>query len=145
MKKHQQRAFVRQTTMMNHFYKACQWLELDCNTYYVREFHKKVGEIAGTESVYDVRCLKKLLKEHYEEHIFFTDEPGIDIIICFKNMADFIINRNTKRKKGNIKDETERIIAAAANLIKAEIKEKNYDMNVYPSSTKSGQLNWMII
>ena len=56
--------------MMNHFYKVCELLELDCNTYYVREFHQKVGEIAGTDSVYDVRYLKKRLKEHYQEHIF---------------------------------------------------------------------------
>ena len=108
--------------MMNHFYKAFEWIELDCNTLCTR-IPQKVVEIAGTERVYDVRYLKKMLKVHYQEHIFFTDEPDKDSIICFKNMADFIINQKYKEKKGNIKDETERIIAAAANLIKAEIRE----------------------
>ena len=108
--------------MMTHFYKACQWLELDCNTYYLREFHNNVGEIAGKQSVYDVRYLKKLLKEHYQEHIYYTDEPCKDSIICYKNMADFIINQKYKENQGNIKDETDRIMAAAANLIKAEKK-----------------------
>lgn len=66
--------------------------------------------------------LKKLLKDHYNSNIFFTEEPGKESIICFKNMADFIINQKYKEKKEDI-EEAKRILSAAANLIKAEIRE----------------------
>ena len=58
-------------------------------------------------------------------------------------MADYIINEKYKDKKDNVQDETERIIKAAANLIKAEIKEQNYDSDVYPTANDIKHLNWI--
>ena len=51
-------------------------------------------------------------------------------------MVDYIINEKYKDKKDNVQDETEIIIKAAANLIKAYIKEQNYESDVYPPNYK---------
>ena len=42
-------------------------------------------------------------------------------------MANFIINHKYREKKDDIKEERARIIEAATNLIKPEIREKAYD------------------
>ena len=57
---------------------------------------------------------------------------GSSTLICFKDMANFIINKRFKGKKNDIEDKSLRIIKAAATLIKAEIRETNYDSDYYP-------------
>lgn len=85
--------------------------------------------------VYDKRYLKKLLKDKYKSHIFFSCAvKGVDTLICFIDMANYIINKKFKEKENDIENESKRIIKAAANLIKAENREKDYRTDVYPTS-----------
>ena len=90
-------------TMMELFYKACDWLESEYSTHTLREFHTKLTDIAAAyDDVYDIKYLNKLLIRHYGDHIFFTECPGRETVICFKYMADYIVNHKHKEKRRRI-------------------------------------------
>ena len=69
--------------------------------------------------------LKKLLKDRYGCHISFSEESGKETLIYFLDMENFILNTKFKEKAQDIKEESERNIKTAANLIKAEIRERS--------------------
>ena len=60
---------------------------------------KQMTNFADNENVYDVRWIRQLLTEHYPQHISFIENAGQETIICFKDMASFIINIKYKEKK----------------------------------------------
>ena len=72
---------------------------------------------ASDESkVYSVQSLKQKLSDH----IFFGEHKGQRDIVCLRDMASFIINSKWyKDHKENVCEESERIILAAAKLIRA--------------------------
>ena len=119
--------------LMDFFQNACEWLEAEAEVITMRKFRDKVIECAGREDVYDTRYMKTLLKDKYGGHIFFLNKVGSDTLIYFYDMANFIINQKFKERKESVEDESVRIIQAAANLIKAEIREKEYDTSMYPT------------
>ena len=43
--------------------------------------------------------LKVKLRRYYSEHIFFAEEPGRNNLICFKDIASFILGKFKKLKK----------------------------------------------
>ena len=50
-------------------------------------------------------------------------------------MVKYIINKKWySEKKVNIEDEAERIVITAAKIIRAEIRDKEYDSDSYPSN-----------
>ena len=124
------------------FKTACEWLESEVSIHTMKEFRMKLTEISGDIDMYDPRYLKRLLQEHYGDHVFFSEEVGKTDLIYFRKMADFIINEKYKEKKIDIEEESKRIIQAAANLIKADIREKGYDMSFYPTSNQIKE-NWI--
>ena len=85
-------------------------------------------------AVYSIKRLKQKLQEHYE-FIFFAEIEGQGNVVCFRNMANFIINAKWySDKKDDIQAEAERIVIAAAKIIRAEIREREYDSKSYPTS-----------
>ena len=67
--------------------------------------------------------------------VFFAEFEGRENVVCFRNMAKYIINDKWYTgKKENIEDEAERIVVTAAKIIKAAIREKEYDVNSYPTN-----------
>ena len=119
---------------MDSFLKAYEWLETEASIHTMSEFKTKVQEVSADDETYDSRYLKKLLKDHYGAHISFSDEPGRDTLIYFVDMANFIINKKFRERKEDILEESERIIRTAANLIRADIREKGYNTESYPTS-----------
>ena len=123
--------------MLQWFEMLCQWLESEAGAelYTLSELHAKMVEFSDDESeVYTIKRLKQKLQEHYKEFIFFSDIEGRSNVLCFRNMAKFIINEKWySEKKADIDDEAERVVIAAAKIIKAEIREKNYDLKSYPT------------
>ena len=74
-------------------------------------------DINGNDSYLSV-YLKKKLKERYNDHVYFSELSGQADIICFREMANYIIKKKKKQ------DETKAdITKAAAKIIRAEIKE----------------------
>ena len=56
-------------------------------------------------------------------------------VVCFRDMASLIINDKWyEAKRDNIQDESERIVLAAAKIIKAQIRELSYSMGFHPSN-----------
>jgi len=68
--------------------------------------------------------LKQKLQEHYQEHIFFANVQGRENVICFKNMAKFIINEKWQSFRNSAEDKVEWIVSTAAKIICNEIREK---------------------
>ena len=122
------------TTMLDVFYRTCEWLEnvADSDLYTINEFLVKMRELNNGEDVtYSVRTVKKKLQEYYENHICFSELPGRADVICFKDTASYIINE-MKRKSIESKDD---IIIAAAKIMKAEIRDMPANIGEYPSAT----------
>ena len=123
--------------MLHWFKKLCEWLESnpDAELYTLTELHAKMVEISDGGEVYSLKRLKQKLHEHYEHFIFFAEVEGRGNVLCFKNMANSIINDKwySERKKDTEK-EIERIVIAAAQIIREAIRESNYDLNSYPTT-----------
>lgn len=117
------------------FEKACNWLEEEVEIISISQFEGKLKDIAQREEVYDRRYLKKLLKDKYGDHILFSGKSGLETLIYFHDMANFIINKKFGENKDTIEDKASRIINAAANLIKSDIRNKQYDTTHYPTTT----------
>ena len=78
---------------ISEFDRVCNWLEEDgdCELYTIKEKHQKMTELAGHSLVYSEKGLKEKLKTHYKEQVYFTELPGRADIVCFKDMASFVI------------------------------------------------------
>ena len=114
-----------------------QWLEseADAESYTLTELHNKMKEISDNSEVYTVKRLKQKLQEHYKEFIFFAEVEGRGNVVCFKDMVKYIINEKWySEKKANIEDEAERIVITAAKIIRAEIRDKEYNSDSYPTN-----------
>jgi len=80
---------------MSHWFEMlCEWLELvaDSEPYTISELHSKMAELAGNSEIYSAKWLKQKLHKHYKEFIFFAEVEGHSNVVCFRNMAKYIIN-----------------------------------------------------
>ena len=82
--------------------------------------------------------------------VFFAEVEGRENVVCFKNMAKYLINDKWYvGKRDDIEDEAERIVVTAAKIVRAAIREKQYNINSYPTNedvknTCIGQgINWI--
>jgi len=122
--------------MLQWFKMLCQWLESEvgAESYILTELHNKMKEISDNSEVYTVKRLKQKLQEHYKEFIFFAEVEGHGNVVCFKNMTQCIINENWySEKKAKIEDEAEHIVTTTAKIIRAEIRDKEYNSDSYPT------------
>ena len=79
--------------------------------YTLAELHTKMTEFSGDSEVYTIKRLKQKLQEHYKEFIFFAEVDGRSNIVCFRNMAKYIINDKWySEKRQDIDDEAKRIV-----------------------------------
>ena len=109
----------------------CEWLEKDgnCELYTLQELFTKMEELnSENASTYSKKSLQSKLKGKYRDHIYFTNLPGRSNIVCFRDMASYILCEQ-KRKTGETE---ESIITAAAKLIKAELRDLDKMNKVYP-------------
>lgn len=118
------------TSMMEAYEKVCNWLEneTDCELYTLKEVHEKMSTFSDGDEVYTIKTLKNKLQETYKNHIYFSQLPGRENVICFRDMADRIIfeMKKTQQTKSDI-------ILAAAKIIKADIQEIMKNTEYYPS------------
>ena len=89
---------------------------------------------SGNDNVYSIKWLKTLLIKKYGDHLCFAGQDGKADLICFRDMASYIINDKWyTEKKNNIKDETNRLIVAVAKLIMSDIRQSKYVTETYPT------------
>ena len=79
--------------------------------------------------------MKQKLHKHYKEFIFFAEVEGCSNVVCFRNMAKYIINEKWyAEKRADVDDEAERIVITAAKIIRNEIRDQDYNFDCYPTS-----------
>ena len=123
--------------MRQWFDALCNWLESegDADLYTLSELQAKMVEFSGGADVYSIKRLKQKLEDRYKEFIFFAEIEGRSNVVCFRNMASYIINEKWySEKKDDIQDEANRIVTAAAKIIKSAIRESKYDPKKYPTN-----------
>ena len=76
--------------------------------------------------------VKKNLKDRYSDHLYFAEINGRKNVLCFKNMANYIIN-GTKKTQIDVADEAKRIVITGAKLIREEIRNIKLSLDSYPN------------
>ena len=56
--------------------------------------------------------------EYFGDHIFFTELPGRPNLVCFEDMASFLLNKLREMKKQTSID----IVTTAAKIIKSDLR-----------------------
>ena len=137
-------------SMHETFMKLCQWLEKESESelFTLDELHEEMQSISPRNgSMYSIKRLKQKLQDHYKELLFFAEFKGRKNVVCFRNMASFIINEKWyKERSSNVTDEVNRIVSAAAKLVREEIREMTFDNTFYPLPSElkvSGNLDWL--
>lgn len=120
--------------MQTNFILLCEWLESNAcaEIYSLQELYEIMQETAGSSIVYSIKRLQQKLKDRYGEFIYFSSLCGKANVVCFRNMANFLINSTWYLdRQCKIEDETERIVKTASNLIRSEIRVTLYEYDVY--------------
>ena len=74
-----------------------------------------------SNEAHSTKLLTKKLKARYSDHLCFAEINSRKNVLCFKNMANCIINRNSMKKTNiNLDDE------AVAKVIREEIRNLNF-------------------
>lgn len=95
---------------------------------------KKFEEFCDTKESYVRRWLKEKLQRHFGEKISITGLPGKDSIITLTDTMQTILTEQfyTKRCE-TIGQEKLRIVKAAAEIIREDVKRQVYNLEKYPS------------
>ena len=105
------------------FEKARIAMENDMELYTVSEFHKLMSEI-GKESeteVYSVRMTHSKLKDRYSDALTLVTSQGRSNIILLDKVKIILCDNWYPQKKNNMKEESERVVKAAAQLTKKRV------------------------
>lgn len=118
------------SNMFESFEQVCDWLECsgDSEIYSIGELHNKMSD--GNKNVYSMKWFREKLKEKYKDHIYFVQSVGCKgELVCFRRMTDYIL-RKLKEEGAESK---EKVIKAAAKIIKEEIRGMSLNKDQYPS------------
>lgn len=118
-----------------HFDAVCEWLETEAEVYSLSEIHRKMIELAGlNDDVYSKSWLETKLIAKYGEHIVFVKAAGKSSVVCFKGMAEFLVNDKWfVNRKLDTDDEAKRIILTASKLILDNIRSAKFNCEQYPT------------
>lgn len=87
-----------------------------------------------TDYIPDDRTIIKKLNDKFEGRIFITPQPGKSSIVTLKDSADHIlIDSWYHQKNDDQQSEQLRVVKAAADIIREDIRTKSYDKDSYPS------------
>ena len=116
----------------------CEWLESSCEkevfTLEELQSHIMMETRCEADCLYSSKRLKAKLIDRYGDHIFFGKVRGRKNVICFKEMCSYIVSDKWYSERNSYdKDDSDRIVKAAAKLIAAEILDIESNMEVYPS------------
>ena len=82
------------------FEKTCHWLEseADSELYTIADIFMKMPEFNGSEEIIcSEKTIKRKLQDRYGDHLSFAELPGKLNVICFRNMASYIIDQMRKK------------------------------------------------
>ena len=100
----------------------------------VDELVEQMKALSGDDDrAYSSKYMKQKLLERYGDNLFFADVFGRKNVVCLRNMAQRLINDKWYAdRETDVAKESRRIVEAVAKLIKASIREAEFDMDVYP-------------
>ena len=128
------------------FDKVCEWLEVnDCEFLTLQDVVNKAQTLVpNNDEVYSEKWIKQKLIQRYGDHIQFNEVRGRHNVICWKEMASYVVNEKWRENEGN---RSEHIVVTAAKLLRATICEASYDTDSYPQCTAMEDTheakNWM--
>jgi hypothetical protein len=123
------------------FEMLCNKLEQECENdiYTLSDLHTMMMEMMKNDGIdlrdaYSKDYFKQLLQERYESHIYFASQSGRADVVGLTKFCDFLLHdKYTSDKLAGACSESERIVLRAAELIKAEIRETDYNREYYPT------------
>jgi hypothetical protein len=120
------------------FEQLCAWLEssAELDMYSLDELRNHtIAAGNSSEEVYSEKQLQRLLEKHYgKDRVFISWQAGRRNIVCFRDMASFTVHKQWEEaRSSDISNENLRTMETAAKLIRAELKEQTYDMDLYLS------------
>ena len=124
------------------FDELCSWLDVtDDELLTLSELTEKSKELVGaSKPVYSEKWLQKKLEERYGDHFFIAKKCGRSNVICWRAMASYVANDKWyQERKQDVAEDSERIVIAAAKLLKNAIRDSNYDSSCYPTIDKIGK------
>jgi hypothetical protein len=119
------------------FNTLCEWMESETELYSVSELREKMVVICGEERTYTSKWLKNRIKDRYKEHVHFAEINGKPNVVCFKDVANYLLNDKWyNSRKESMEDEAERIVLTAAKIIQDNIRSKTYQIENYPEECR---------
>ena len=117
--------------MAENFRRVCRWFESEMVPVTTSELHAKMAELANSEEIYSMTHLKRRLEERYRDDIIISQTEGKPNLVCFKDVARFIIEKSkTENEDAN---EGEVILKTTVKLIKEKIVNQRFNTEDYPS------------
>lgn len=121
--------------MAQNFEKLCDFFENEMVPMTTSEMHSKMIDLSdSSEEVYSLKQMKRKLEFRYGTSIIIVENDGKPNVVCFKDAANFIIEKSNKEKDKTDSSECEVIVKTAAKLIKAEIRANKFNTEHYPSN-----------
>ena len=101
----------------------CLWIEREGELYSLKELHDKMEKEANDTDTYSRRWMKVKSVEKYGERIYFSEINGKSDVVCFKDIADILINDAWYNKRNeNSENEAKRVLDLAAKIILGQIR-----------------------
>lgn len=122
----------------SYFYAVCEWLESEVEGYSLPGIHQKMVALSGAEeNVFCQKLLKPKFQKRYGDHIRFMESEGKANMVCFQNVADYLItDKWYLDREVQFQDEAEPIITMAGKLVHEGIRAGIYDCESYPCKTE---------
>jgi len=99
---------------------------------------KDLTDAMGTGDTYTGTTLKNKLKDHYKDSLFVSEAEGKPDIFNFNGSAGALLQEQWySEKKSSELDERLRIVEKAAEIIREDMRSKNYDCSYYSSLEKN--------
>ena len=77
--------------------------------------------------------VKKEIKDCYSDRLYFVEINDRKNALCFKVIANYIINKKWYEQRQINVDEVKRTAITASNLIREEIKNLKLSLDIYPN------------
>jgi hypothetical protein len=96
---------------------------------------EETGQDSNNNDVYSTFYVKKRLLQKYDNHIQFAEIKGRKNVVCFKDFVIHIVSdewyEEQYKQEGS---KGEKLVKSAAALIRAQLRELEFDVTNYPSS-----------
>ena len=112
------------------FEKACIAKENYMELFTVSEFQKfmlEIGKESAETEVYSVRMTYSKLKDWYSDALMLVTRQGRSNIILLDKVKTILGKNWYPQKKSDMKEKSERVVKAAAQLIKNAIKQFEHE------------------